>query len=270
MSFVVRLQRPTESGWVSRCWAAIIAVYAVVPVVMVVIMAFTDGQFLDFPPAHFSIRWFDSIARSMRWRHAFESTLRLAILASSLSTLLALSATLGLRGYRSKMTLRTIIMLPLIVPLIVTAFALVPFYTRVGLLGSVGGLVIVHALIALPFAFSVLADSAQSIDSSLERAAQSLGASWGYRVWRITLPLLLPGLISAFIVSTVVSFDEVTATLFLSHPSTRTVPIEIWIALGQDFSPRAASASVIILAMNIAALSGGGLLSRWVASRGRK
>jgi putative spermidine/putrescine transport system permease protein len=234
---------------------------------MVVVMAFNDGQFLVFPPDGWSLRWFDSVLHARRWRNAFSSTLQLAACASVVATVLALTAALGLRRFARPGVLQGAVMLPLIVPMIVTSFALVPFYDRLGLLGSTLGLVVVHALIALPFAFSAVWDSVQRLDPQLERAAQSLGASWSYAMWRITLPLLWPAAVSALIVSSVISFDEVVATLYLAHPTNRTVPIEIWLALSEDFSPRAAAASVLVMLLNLAVLGAGTLANRCILAR---
>jgi putative spermidine/putrescine transport system permease protein len=267
MSARSRLQLPGEAGWLSHCWSVVVALYVLVPVAMVVVMAFNDGQFLMFPPDGWSLRWFDSVLNARRWRNAFASTLQLAACSSIIATMLALSAALGLRRLDRPAFLQSVVMLPLIVPMIVTSFALVPFYDRLGLLGSTLGLVIVHALIALPFAFSAVWDSVRRLDPQLERAAQSLGASWTYSLRRVTLPLLRPAVVTALIVSSVISFDEVVATLYLAHPTNRTVPIEIWLGLSEDFSPRAAAASVLVMLLNLAVLGAGIGVNRCILAR---
>lgn len=261
------LQLPTDTGRLITTAAAAVALFAVLPIAIVVVMAFNTNQFLAFPPDGFSLDLFREVAGSPRWRNVFQATLELAALSAPLATLLALSAALGLRRFARPGWLQPLFMLPLIVPVIVTAFALVPFYDSIGLLGSRIGLVILHTLLALPFAFAVLWGSVDAVDPVLERAAASLGASWWGVTRRVTLPLLAPAIVSSVIVATVISFDEVVATLFLSAPATRTVPIEIWLKIGQDFSPTAASASVVVLLMNLAVLGIGAAVSRRLVMR---
>jgi putative spermidine/putrescine transport system permease protein len=253
---------------VTRAAAVLVASFAIMPIAIVVVMAFNTSQFLRFPPDGFSTHLFQEVVGSPRWRHAFRTTLVLGLLSAPLATLLALSATLGLRRFTRRAALQSILMLPLIVPVVVIAFALVPVYTTTGLAGTMLGLVILHTLLALPFGFTILWGSIEVLDSALELAAASLGASGWTTIRRVIVPPLAPAIISSLIACTVISFDEVVATLFLSAPGTRTVPIEIWLKIGQDFSPTAASASVLVLILNLLVLAVGTAASRLLVKRG--
>jgi putative spermidine/putrescine transport system permease protein len=264
-----RLAVPRESGLASKVVASALGVFAVLPIVVVFVMAFNTNQFLRFPPDGFSFGLFQQVLDSPEWTDAFRHTVELGVLSSTAATTLAVCAVLGLRHTRRRVLTQSLLMLPVIVPVVVIAFALVPFYEDMGLTGSFGGLVVLHTLLALPFGFTVVWGSVGLLDPRLELAALSLGASGWMVLRRITLPLLTPAMISSLITCSVISFDEVVATLFLSSPTNRTVPIEIWLAIGQDFSPTAAPASVLVLLLNLGVLAGGTLAARFFTRRRR-
>jgi putative spermidine/putrescine transport system permease protein len=224
---------------------------AIVPVVTVIVMALNSSNFLGFPVRGISLRWFGEVVRDVEWRSAFQTSLVIAAAAAPLATLLGALGALGIRGRRFQGSLRVIFLLPLVVPIVVTALAIYPFYVEVGLIGTTPGLILVHALLALPFTFVIVWGATHSLDPRLERAAASLGASRLQVYVRILLPLLWPALLGALAVAAVASFDETVATLFLSSPTDRTVPVVIWLHIANDFSPTAAAASTLVLAFNV-------------------
>jgi putative spermidine/putrescine transport system permease protein len=213
-----------------------IGLAVVVPVIVVIVMAFNSSNFLGFPVRGFSTRWFGDVLRDSEWRTAFRTSVIIASSAAPLATILGTLAALGIRRRRFEGAFRVVFLLPLIVPVVVTALAMYPFYVRVGLIGSTAGLVLVHAMLALPFTFIVVWGATHNLDVRLEQAASSLGANRFAVYTRVLLPLLWPAIVAALAVAAVASFDETVATLFLSSATDRTVPVVIWLHIANDFS----------------------------------
>jgi putative spermidine/putrescine transport system permease protein len=158
------------------------------------------------------------------------------------------------RDSRHRRVFEAIFLLPLIVPVIVTALMLYSVYADLRLLGTTTGLVLAHALLAFPYAFLVVAGAVHSLDRRLERAAESMGCPPWQTLRRVTLPLLAPAVAAATLVAAVVSFDEVVATLFLSSPQTRTVPVVMWSFVREEIRPTVAAASAIVMLVNVAVM----------------
>ena len=147
-----------------------------------------------------------------------------------------------------------ILMLPLVVPAIITAAALYGVYAGLGLNGTITGLVIGHTVLITPYVIATVGAALRTLDPMLENAAATLGAPpWaGFR--RITLPLILPSILSGLLFAMVISFDELLVSLFVSTARTRTVPVLMWSNLRGDFDPTIAAIATLSFALAILAL----------------
>ena len=228
-----------------------IGVATLIPICVIVILALNDSIFLGFPVQGISLQWFKKVLESSDWRRSFKQSFTILVMSAPLATALGTCGALGLRSFRHTSWIQPIFLLPLIVPVVVTALMMFPFYSDTRLLGTTTGLVIVHALLALPFTFMILWGATHSLNPSLERAAESLGANLLRTLLRVVLPLLWPAVLGALVVAAVVSFDETVATLFLADATTKTVPIQIYLHIANDFSPAAAAASTMTLLVNL-------------------
>ena len=260
---------PAESGILGKLTAWLIAAGLIVPIVVVIGLAFAGGLYLEFPPDLLSLDPLQEVISSSEWRRAFTQSVLAAAFAAPLATALATAAALGVRRTRHGRLIQTVMILPLIVPLIVTALAIYPVFSDFGLVGRTQGIVFAHALIALPFAFLTVYASVRGLDPQLERAAASLGASWFQTLARVTLPLMLPAIIASLIVSLAVSFDEVVLSLYVSSPRTRTVPILVFARLREDLSPEVAAAALLIVCVNIGIMVAATVAARVAIERRR-
>lgn len=260
---------PEESGFVSRTIAGVTAIVLVVPMIVVVGLSINGSEYVQFqlPPDEFSLKWLDEVAQSELWRQALWQSIKVAVCAATLATILATATALSIRTSRFARLIQTLMLLPLIVPLIVTALAIYPLWVDLGLLGSTLGLVLAHTVVAVPFAFLTVWSSVGSLDRGLEQAAASLGAGKWQILRRITLPLIAPAIVASLIVSAAMSFDEIIVSLFIASPSTQTVPVVLWSHLRENLSPTVAAASVFMAAINLAILVLGILASRWAVRR---
>lgn len=246
---------PTESGWLNRSFAILVTAGLILPIAMIAVMSFDSDQFLNFPPAGFTAHWYTQLFDEAVWTRAFQQSAVVALFAVVIATGLATAAALGVRDVRYRKLMEAAFLLPLIVPVIVTAFMLYTLYAELHWLGTTMGLIVAHSLIAFPYAFLVVAGAVHAVDPRYEQAASSLGATPWQCTMRVTIPLLGPAIVGAALVVAVVSFDEVVASQFLSSPETRTVPVVMWSFLRDGVTPSVAVASTLILAANCVAMA---------------
>ena len=247
-----------------RLWAIATLVFLLIPVLIVVPMSFSSARALTFPPPGWSLRWFASLWADPEWLDAFSTSAMVATMAATTSVLLGGLASYGLSRGKSRWrtAAETNLMAPLIVPGVITAIALYFFYARWDILGSLGGLVMAHTLLAVPFVVMVLNTAIRGFDLRLEQVAWSLGASWMQSMRRVVLPSLAPSLAAAWIFAFVISFDEVIVSAFIAGPI-NTVPKKMYNDLMLEITPTiTAVATVLIVATALVLLIAGRLTRR--------
>jgi putative spermidine/putrescine transport system permease protein len=143
---------------------------------------------------------------------------------------------------------------PLMIPHVVLGVAFLRFFTQVGLGGTFLGLVLAHIVIVMPFAVRLTLAAATGLDRSLENAAVSLGAG-GLTVFRrVTLPLILPGVASGWVLAFITSFDELTMSVFIASPSTTTLPVRMFLYIQDNIDPLVCAVSAALIAIAAAAM----------------
>lgn len=243
-------RRPTS--WLLTIVVAATLVFLIGPLLVVVIVSFSASSSLAFPPESFSLRWYEQVLGSREWRVSFSLSFLLALLAIPTVALLALLGGYGLvRGrFRGQGVLQTILMAPLMVPEVMLGIGLLAYLQSIGLINTITGLWLAHSLIALPFGLRAVMNSASSLDQRVEASAASLGAG-PLRVFiTITLPQLLPGLISAGVFAAVLSLGEVAVSTFIAGANTTTVPLRVLSAVQFELDPSAAVVSTLLMAIS--------------------
>lgn len=182
------------------------------------------------------------------------------ILATALGTLAALGLSRPEMPYRRAIT--AVLISPMIVPIIITATGLFFFYSQTGLANSYIGVIMAHATLGIPFVIITVTATLVGFDHSLTRAAASLGANPTTTFFRITLPLILPGIISGALFAFVTSFDEVVVVLFVADFDQQTIPRQMWNGIREQISPAILSVATILVAVSIALLTTVELLRR--------
>jgi len=239
---------------------------------------------LSFDPAGYSLRWYDrimthgmanpDIARgaawwkdaweNAQWLHAAKNSAIIGISATILATLLGTVAAMGLS--RPEMPFRRAIMglliSPMIVPLIITATGLFFFYSKTGLAHTYIGIIMAHATLGIPFVIITVTATMVGFDHSLSRAALNLGASPVTVFKDITLPLILPGVISGALFAFVTSFDEVVVVLFVAAFDQQTIPRQMWNGIREQISPTILAVATILVIFSILLLTTVELLRR--------
>jgi putative spermidine/putrescine transport system permease protein len=233
-----------------RAYSWLIMCLLFLPVAVILPIAFTDSQFLAFPPTGFSLRWFDVFLFSPVWQAALFRSLGVATVTAIVSVFLGFGAALALTRLSPRAAKATFSFLiaPLIVPRIVTAVGLFYLYARIGLAGTNAGLVIGHIVLAIPYVVVTLAAALKRYDWRLDDAARVLGASSFGRVRTIMLPLLKPALMASFLFAFLISFDELTIAIFVSGGLKTTLPKQMWDDMLLAANPTLAAVSFVLVA----------------------
>jgi len=230
--------------------------FLMAPTLVVVPMSFTASNALTFPPEGFSTRWYEKMVTDPQWSTGFVNSAQVASLTAVLATTLGTLAALGtVRGrFPGRSAVNALILSPLIVPVIIIAIGMFSVFVSWKIAGSVVGLVLAHTALAMPFVVVNVATSLRTMDRNLELAAQSLGAGPVRTFRRITLPLILPGVLAGGLFAFITSWDEVVVSIFLTSARFRTLPAEMWEQVRQVVDPTVAAVSTTLLAVTTTVL----------------
>ncbi|MEM6467526.1 MAG: ABC transporter permease, partial [Pseudomonadota bacterium] len=199
-----------------------------------------------------------------QWVRAMKNSFVIGIFSTLLATTFGTLAAIGLS--RAEMPYKGLIMSilisPMIVPLVITAAGMFYFYSQVGLSQTKIGIILAHAALGTPFVVITVTATLVGFDKSLVRASASLGADPVRTFWRVQMPLILPGVISGGLFAFITSFDEVVAVLFLASPEDRTIPRQMWSGIREQISPTILAVATILVIISIALLTAVELLRR--------
>lgn len=230
--------------------------FLMAPTLVVVPMSVTASNSLTFPPEGFSVRWYEKMLTDPQWSTGFVNSAQVAFLTALLATTLGTLAALGtVRGrFPGRSAVNALILSPLIVPVIIIAIGMFSVFVSWKVAGSIVGLVLAHTALAVPFVVVNVSTSLRTIDKNLELAAQSLGAGPVRTFRRITLPLILPGVLAGGLFAFITSWDEVVVSIFLTSARFRTLPVEMWEQVRQVVDPTVAAVSTTLLVVTTTVL----------------
>ena len=234
----------------------LVALYLLAPLAIVIIVSFSSASFLQFPPPGLSLRWYENLFGDTNWVNAILVSIEVLVPSSILATLLGTAAAYALvRGHIPGASFITAcLMLPIVVPGIITAAALFGVYRGIGLNGTLTDLVIGHTVLITPYVVATVGASLRTLDARLEDAAATLGAPPWAAFRHVTLPLLSPAVLSGLLFAMVVSFDELIVSLFISTARVRPVPVQMWSSLRGDFDPTIAAIASLCFVFALVAL----------------
>lgn len=236
-------------------FAVLVILFLVAPLVAILPLAFTSSVILAYPVPSWSLRWFEELFFADAWRRAIFNSLIIGAGTTALATVIGTAAALGLRNqllfFRGAM--RTLFMLPMVIPAVVLGVGMQTVLSGVGLTNSYIGVIIAHTVVAVPFVVISVSGALAGIDERVERAAESLGASPSIVLCRITLPLALPGLLSGAVLAFATSLDEVVLTLFVAGPNQRTLARQMFSSIRENISPTIAAAAFLFITVTVLA-----------------
>jgi putative spermidine/putrescine transport system permease protein len=228
--------------------ALLILAAMTLPVLLLIPESFTSSSFIDWPPQGFSMRWYQDIFASPVWASAFWRSLGVGLGAALLASAIGIPAAFAFaqQSVPARSLLLGAVLAPIILPRIIVALGLFYVLSRLGLVGSSIALAVGHAALALPFVVITVMATLKSYDRRLDAAASVLGARTTARLTRVTLPIIMPGTVSAFIFAFGTSFDDLTLSLFVSGGLFTTLPKQMWDDALLKVSPSLAAVSVLL------------------------
>jgi putative spermidine/putrescine transport system permease protein len=235
---------------------AAICLFLLAPIAVVIIASFSERQYLVFPPAGFSLRWYSQFFASHEFVDALTLSIQLGLLTTVISSVIGLLASLALVSlrFRGVEVLRAVFASPLMVPGIVVGIAMLIFFNRIRMGNTFASLLLAHVALTLPYVIRIVSAGLQSFDHSLEEAARGLGASRVRALLDVTLPLIKGSLMAAGVFAFIISFDEVVVTLFLAGPRMTTLPVAIYTYIEYTSDPSIAAISTILVVLTVGAV----------------
>lgn len=242
------------AGW-SAVW--LVVAFIILPAVVVGISAFNDRAILSFPPQAWSTRWF---ARAFSYRdfsEGFRNGLIITAFASSIALVVGAGFAFALDRYsfRGKMALEAVLTSPLVIPHFTIGLGFLILAAQIHATRTFALVIVCHVVLVLPFVMRSVYVSLRNLDSRLELAAASLGARPGRALFTVTLPLLIPGLFSGWLFAAILSFNEFTASLFVTAQATQTLPVAMYNYVREYADPTLAALSVIYIVVTALVLT---------------
>lgn len=227
----------------------LVVIFLLGPLVVVVAGSFTEAPHVTFPPEGFTLAWYGRLLDRPDFLASFVDSLVIAAVATVAATALGTLAAIGLdrRGGAGAEALRAFAMSPLVLPTVITGVALFQFFRVIELDASLAALVVGHTLITVPYVVRTVGAALVSLDPALGEAAASLGAAPLRILLMVTLPAIAPAMLVSVIFVFIISFDQVTVSIFLSDSSTMPLPIRIYTYIEFAIDPMVAAVSTLLI-----------------------
>ena len=246
----------SEVPQVFRIITGIAFTLLLLPVCIVALTALNAGEYLTFPPQGLSLRWIKAFLSNQSFLSSYLLSFGLAFLTCMISTLVGTMAAIFMTrvDFHGRALLRAFFLSPLMLPGTVVGLALYIYYLGlgIGLSRSLGGLLLGHILVTTPFVIGTVSAALYNFDVSLEEAARSLGAGPLTAFFKVTFPIIRPGIVAGGIFAFIISFGQFDLSLFLSTPDLTPLPIQIYISLRYKFEPTAAAAGLFAVLLVVA------------------
>jgi putative spermidine/putrescine transport system permease protein len=261
---------PPERVWyyTFRVVCGLILLFLIVPILVIMPLSFNSDSFLMYPMSGFSTRWYEEFFGSVIWRSALKNSMIISPLATLVAVVLGTLASVGLvrANFPGKALLTSVLIAPMVVPVVIVGVAVYLFFAPLGLTGSYTGLVLAHAVLGVPFVIITVTATLQGFDYNLVRAAASLGANPLTAFFKVTLPLVAPGVIAGALFAFATSFDEVVVTLFLASPEQSTLPRQMFSGIRDNISPTIAAVATVLIVVATLML----LVLEWMRRRNER
>jgi putative spermidine/putrescine transport system permease protein len=251
-----------------RVICVLVFIFLVVPIIVIIPISVSSSSLLNYPLPGVSWKWFEVIFTPYPWMLSLENSVIIASATTVLATILGTLAAYGLTSveFRLKPLLMALLLSPMMVPLVITALAAYFVFARVGLAGTFTGMILAHTVLAVPFVVITVTATLQGFDRNMVRAAQSLGARPLTAFFGVTLPLIMPGVISGAIFAFVTSFDEIVVALFIASPAQFTLPRQLFSGLRDNLDPSIVAIATLLIVVSVALMAVVELL-RWRSER---
>jgi len=262
-------------GFLAIMAAVVVAAFLLMPLLAVVPVSFTPARFLSMPNGVLSLRHYQDLFTDPSWGQGVLLSLKIGIVASLVATGLAVMFGLGIWMLRPRFTavLVGFVLLPMVVPPVVSALTLYFLLTGLSKLNDlVGydtwlGVALAHVVMIAPFAVVLILVALSQVDRRIDLAARGLGASVAQRAFKVILPNIRFGIVTALLLSFVLSWEEIGVTLFVSSVNAVTLPRLMWMGLRDNIDPAIAAISVLLILATVTVLLTRLIVRRLLARR---
>lgn len=238
-------------------FSVLVSAWLILPTLVVIPMSFSGRRSLAFPPDSWSLQWYRNFFTDEVWMSSLLNSVRIALLVMVVATVLGTLASFALvrTEFKGKVVVSALIMAPLIVPGVVVAIAVFTVFLSWRMTGTMQGFVLAHSALALPYVIISVSAELRGFDRSLEMASMGLGAGPLATFRQVTLPAILPAVLSGALFAFIASFDEVVVALFVQSPTLRTLPVQMYSSVTTDIDPTIAAASTMTLLLTTVVLT---------------
>lgn len=267
---------PRTTRRILRLVTILTYVFLYAPVVIVILLSFSERRVPSFPMKGFTFRWYEVFLSDERAVNALLTSVKIGVLSAIGSGIIGTLASIAIvRGnFNSRWLksnfLHTLFLAPIVFPWIVTGIAVLTFYNLVGIDGTFYSLVLGHILITLPFVVLVVSSQLFRFDRTLEEAAKNLGSGNIRTFYEITLPIISPGIIAGMLFAFTISFDNFTQTFFWVGGDVTTVPILIYSKIRFGLDPTVNAIGTIIVMFSLTIATAAEIISNRVINSGKE
>ena len=250
---------PAERAWYYsfRVICALIFLFLIAPIIVIIPLSFNSEPYFTYPMAGYSLRWYEAIfgddPQSILWQRAIKNSVIVGVSATLLATALGTLAALGLSraNFPLKGAVMVVLISPIVVPIVITAVGMYYFYAQIGLASTIPGIILAHTALGVPFVVITVTATLVGFNQNLVRAGSSLGAGPARVFFKVTLPLILPGVVSGALFAFVTSWDEIVVVLFLASAEQHTIPRRMWSGIRELINPTITAAATMLIFLSI-------------------
>jgi putative spermidine/putrescine transport system permease protein len=241
------------SKWTSRLIIGLTLTFLIGPFLIIILAGMSAGDFLAFPPDGLSLKWYFKVFTVQSFRESFVLSMFLAVFGTLAALVLGIPAAYAISRYDIPFgeTIKTVVAAPIIVPGIIVGLALLRYLVVPLDFTVTAALFMAHTALILPYAVRVVSSSLNNLRSDMEEAAVLLGCSRIGAFMRVVLPNIQGGVLAAFILGFVTSFNQVPVSLFLSGPGVRTLPIDMLSYMEITYDPSVAALSALLALLSV-------------------
>lgn len=246
-----------------KVYLAVLTILMYLPLVMVVIFSFNESR-LSASFTGFSLKWYEILAKDRDLKEALMNSIVLGVLSCGISAVIGTLGAVGMArvNYRSKGMMEYLSTIPIMIPEIILGMVFLVFFSLLNLPFGMITLVIAHTTFCVPYIFMMVKARLVGIDKSLEEAARDLGAGPVRTFFDITMPLIMPAVLSGSLLAFAMSFDDVVISIFVNGPRLNTLPVKVYAQLKTGVTPEINALCTIILAVIILVLGLSSLIAK--------
>lgn len=231
----------------------LILLIIILPALVIIPQSFTTLNFFTYPIPGFCTKWYEKFFENSEWITGMQRSLLIAVISAVLATVLGTMAAVAFKKleFKGKSVFMSIMIAPMVVPVIITGVALYTTFSKAGLTNSIPGIVMAHTLLAIPMVFITMMTGLADVNENLELAAMSMGATPIKAFFQVTLPTVKSSLTASVLFAFVTSLDEVVVTIFVSGANTKTLTMVMWENLRTTINPTLAVAATFLVILTL-------------------